>query len=119
MTEEDGLTATLTGLSLLAVLFAVAGLLPVVDFFAGAVGAPASDLAAAVDSSAGIDFGAAFGFAADFAAFLAIMSLTRSDFVKFPEAPRGFYEQSAIGKGLRYQFPQSNPGLPLRFDEGT
>ena len=94
-----------------AVLFAVAGLLPVEVLLAGAVGATAFDLAAAADSPADTDFGVAFGFAADFAAFLAIMHLTRSDFVEFLKAPRGFYEQSAIGKGLRYQFPQSNPGF--------
>ena len=83
------------------------------DFFA------VSDFAAPADLAAGVDFGAAFGFAADFAAFLAITSLTQSDFVNSLHALRGFYEQSAIRKGLRYQFPQSNPGLPLFFHEGT
>ena len=38
-----------------------------------------SDLAAAADLAAGVDFGVAFDFAADFAAFLAITSRTRSD----------------------------------------
>jgi hypothetical protein len=52
----------------------------------------------------------AFGFPFGFAAFLAIMSLTRSDFVKFRTTPRGFYDQSAAGKGPHCQFPQSIVG---------
>ena len=112
MTEDDGLTATFADLSGMAIPFAVAGFLPVAGLLARTDDPPASEFGAAADLAAAVGFGVAFGFAVDFAAFLAITSLTRSDFVKFLQASPGFYDQSTIAEGLRYQFPQSNSGLP-------
>lgn len=111
MTEDDGLATIFADLSAMAVRFAVAGFLPVADLLAGPVDSPASELAEAADWAAAVDFEVAFGFAADFAAFLAITSLTRSDFVKFLQAQRGFYEQSAIGIRTALPIPAIKPRI--------